>query len=245
MREYETTLGRLKVAAREELFEILAGEVDGVAKGAEASVSMAFSGGSTPLAWYDWAVGEERFSAKTLRHVIWTTSDERYVPLEDPESNFGNAIRHFLQPLGIGNDKYLPWPVDLDPEPGALTFQSQWANRFGPERAFDLCLLGLGEDCHTASLFPGSPLFHDDDESLFGAVEVPGKGWRYTVTPRGLGHCGKILVLALGSGKQEALRAILSERADPQRRPAQVLGQTRESVTFLCDPEAVAQTEYL
>lgn len=244
MREFETNLGRLKVASREALFEILAREVDRVASRAEASVSMAFSGGSTPLAWYDWAVQAERFSPKSLRHVIWTTSDERYVPLDDPESNFGNAIRHFLQPLGIGSDKYLPWPVDLDPEPGALTFQSQWANRFGLDRAFDLCLLGLGDDCHTASLFPGSPLLNGVEKSLFSAVEVPEKGWRYTVTPRGLGRCGEVIVLALGSGKQEALRAILTEHTDPSQRPAQVLGQTRDTVTFLCDAEALALTDY-
>lgn len=234
-----TPLGDLRMGERTALFEWFAQAIEKTAEENEASASVALSGGSTPKAWYQWAHENRRLNPKNLRNVIWATSDERYVSLNDEESNFGNAARYLLQPLGFSEDKCLPWPVDFDPEPGALTFQSQWANRFGENRAFDLCLLGMGDDCHTASLFPGSPLLESDGGNFFSSVQVPEKGIRYTITPSGLQACQNIVVLIAGAGKKEALQAVLEEPIDPKVRPIQVLSTVRDRVTLLCDPEAV------
>jgi 6-phosphogluconolactonase len=175
--------------------------------------------------------------------MMWTASDERYVPLSSEDSNFGNGIRHLLSPLGFSEDKFLPWPVELEPVPGAMTYQSQWANRFGSDRCFDLCMLGVGEDCHTASLFPGSPLLESPPDAFFAAVDVPGKGWRYTVTPKGLAACGEVVVMIFGAGKREALKRVLSEPIQPVERPLQVLATLHDKVTLLCDFEAVEGLE--
>lgn len=234
-----TPLGRLLIDKKESLFEWFAQAIEQTAGENEASAPVALSGGSTPKAWFQWAAQQRRLSPKGLRNVMWTTSDERYVSLNDEDSNFGNAARQLLQPLGFSEDKCLPWPVEFEPEPGALTFQSQWANRFGENRAFDLCMLGMGDDCHTASLFPGSPLLDSDGGNLFSSVQVPEKGWRYTITPTGLKACKRVVVLLIGSGKKEALESALEEPLDPSVRPIQILSELKERVTFLCDSGAV------
>lgn len=234
-----TPLGRLLIDKKESLFEWFAQAIEQTAAENEASAPVALSGGSTPKAWFQWAAQQRRLNPKGLRNVMWATSDERYVSLNDEDSNFGNAARQLLQPLGFSEDKCLPWPVEFEPGPGALTFQSQWANRFGENRAFDLCMLGMGDDCHTASLFPGSPLLDSDGGNLFSSVQVPEKGWRYTITPTGLKACKRVVVLLIGSGKKEALESALEEPLDPSVRPIQILSELKERVTFLCDSGAV------
>lgn len=240
MESRETPLGELIIAEQEVLFERMAAAVTKAGEATASTAAVGLTGGSTPKAWYRWATANRVFHPKTHRHIIWSTSDERRVPIEDGESNFGNAYRLMLEPLGFPEDKFFPWTLDIEPVAGAMAFESQWATRFGPEQAFDVCFLGMGDDCHTASLFPGSPLIRTEKENLFLAVDVPGKGWRYTLTPRGLACCGRILVTIVGAGKREALKRALDSDSDPEQIPIHLLAAVRDRVTLLADPDAAA-----
>ena len=111
-----------------------------------------------------------------------------------------------LSPLGVAAENKLPYPVELDPYGAADKYNRLWNERFGEENGFDVCVLGMGDDCHTASLFPGSPLLESAESRNFAAVEVPGKGWRLTITEAGLARSKKIIVNTLGQGKAEALK---------------------------------------
>ncbi len=223
----ETVYGQVLLAEVKDLYEELWSLIKAVIKETltkgETPV-IGLSGGATPQAFYSWAVREKNIrDADLLQKAVWTASDERWVRLDSPQSNFGVADRLFLAPLGISNAKKLPWPVDKTPVEGASQFEVDWIQRFGPQKGFDLCLLGLGSDAHTASFFPGCPLIDFQEKKRVSIVEWPGKDWRGTVTPYGLTLSGKIAVLVTGQEKAEALKNVFNSAFNPNVYPAQIL----------------------
>lgn len=235
----ETPYGKVVVGERDALFEELAARIENL-HGGPFNRIVGLSGGSTPKAFYAWAAARKPFSARNLKRTVWTASDERFVPLESEESNFGVADRALLTPLGVGERQKLPWPVMLDPHSAAASFTMRWNERFGPDRGLDLCLLGMGDDGHTASIFPESPLLSTPIHEPFTCVDVPGKGWRLTITRVGLARCGEIVVTVMGEGKASILAEVLE--GPPERFPIQmVLGELKDRVTWLVDPAAAAK----
>jgi len=237
MSKFDTLAGRVRVADREATFAELARRIAAL-PGPRPSVAL--SGGSTPKAFFAWAAERRALSPETLARVEWHVSDERCVPLASDDSNFGNAARLLLDPLGVPAERRFPWPVDLPPREAAAAYERFWRVA-GRERLYDLCLLGLGDDSHVASLWPGCPLIAADGGSRFAATEWPGRGWRLTLTPTGLGLCGSVVVLVSGAGKAAALRAVCRDASpDPARHPGQVLRGLAERVDWLADSAAAA-----
>ncbi len=231
----KTLAGAVHVLSQEAAFSELAARINAL-PGPHPSVAM--SGGSTPKAFFRWAVETRALTSDALARVDWHVSDERCVPLDSPDSNFGNLARGLLDPLGIPSARRFPWPVDLPPAEAAAAYERFWRVA-GRERVFDLCVLGMGDDSHIASLWPGCPLTAADGASRFAATEWPGRGWRLTLTPSGLALCDRILLLASGAAKAPALRAVC---ADPvvelSRHPGQVLRGLAARVEWLVDAAA-------
>jgi 6-phosphogluconolactonase len=230
------------------------------------------SGGSTPQRWYHWMYQAQLAKAADAPSWPWeqclvSVSDERCVPSHDPQSNWGNLERLLLDPLGVPASSRMPLfhprptgpdhPRAVDWESGQVAqaalqhFHTQWTQRCGPGKAFDLCFLGMGDDGHTASLFPGSALLQETtaaaqvplptaQKACFAATLVPGKGWRLTLTPWGLGQCGHIVVLVMGESKAARLAQVLHTPADPARYPIQCLNPLRAKVTWLIDTAAAS-----
>ncbi|MDX2186903.1 MAG: 6-phosphogluconolactonase [Opitutaceae bacterium] len=240
MRTHTTPYGEFKVGTKEELFQEAA-RIGCAPAEAGTDYSWALTGGSTPLEWYRWATANDAVSAMAKAHAHFSVSDERYVPLSDKQSNFGNATELLFTPLNIPSDRRHPWPVELPGEQAALTYASKWAERFGAARAYDVCFLGMGDDAHTASWFPGSPLLSGDDGAFFTGLEVPGKGFRLTLTPSGLRACGKVVVMTLGAAKAPALKRVLREPYQPSAYPSQILKEVAPRVTWLVDEAAASQ----
>jgi 6-phosphogluconolactonase len=199
------------------------------------------TGGSTPKDWYRWCVENDALSPGLVAAAHWFTSDERYVSLDSEESNFGNAERGLLVPLKIPAEKKHPWPVALPAPECATEFSRQTAPWFQPGRAFDLCFLGMGDNCHTASFFPGSPLLTEDAGQFFAAIDVPAIGWRLTITPAGLRACGLIVIMVLGAGKAAALHRVLAGPFAPAAAPAQILKGCSQNVVWLVDEAAAVK----
>jgi 6-phosphogluconolactonase len=246
MSELSTACGRLVVDTKEALFARAAALVADTVAAAPAGRApvIAFAGGSTPQGWFRWCVATRALPAAVARTAHFTVSDERHVPLADPQSNFGHAARLLLDPLGVPAAHRHPWLVGLAPRAAAESYRAAIRALACPEpveRAYDLCFLGLGDDAHTASLFPGSSLLRDDGGELFAAVEVPGKGPRLTVTPSGLRACGQIVVMALGAAKAPALARVFSGPDDVEGTPSQILKTCATRVIWLVDSAAAAQ----
>lgn len=238
MRQENTPYGQFTIGPVPALFERLVDRLETGAATCGNPFTIGLTGGSTPKAFYQWAVENDAISEPVRKQAVWSVSDERMVPLEDPESNFGTADRLLLQPIAVPPERKFPWPVMVDPHSAATAFEMRWHERFGPDRAFDLCLLGMGEDGHTASIFPGSPLLIIESGDHFAPVEVPGKGWRLSITPDGLAACGKIIVMVTGAAKAQRLKAVLEEPVG--RYPIQLLSRLADKVEWLVDEAATA-----
>jgi 6-phosphogluconolactonase len=157
---------------------------------------LVLAGGTTPAAAY-------RHLAQSGQD--WTGwrfyfGDERCLPATDPQRNSRMACDAWLDPVGIAPEHILAIPADLGPEEAARRYEPVIA----AARPFDLVLLGMGEDGHTASLFPGQ----DFPEQrlvmpVFAAPKPPPE--RVSLTPQALGHAHQVLILVTGRGKHQAL----------------------------------------
>lgn len=243
MKELSSSYGRVFIGTKEDCFRTAVF----VAEGQRGQMpprkhfTWALTGGSTPKEWYQWCVAKDALSPTTVATTHWFVSDERYVRPDSFESNFGNADRLLLKPLGIPADRKHPWSTNIAPGMAAVEFGRTNAQWFGRDRTFDVCFVGMGDDAHTLSLFPGSPLLRDDGGSYFAAIDVPEKGWRLTLTPSGLKACGLVVVMVLGESKAEALHRVLAGEYDSKSAPAQVMKSLREKVVWLVDEAAAAK----
>ncbi len=231
-----TSAGEVLVRTREESFAELAHRINTLA--ARGPATVALSGGSTPKAFYAWAVATGALSPQALERITWHVSDERCVPLASEDSNFGHAVRGLLDPLQVPAAHRRPWPVELAPAAAAAAYEAAWQAQ--PHQAYDLCILGLGDDSHIASLWPQCPLIGAPGLPRFIATEWPGRGWRLTITEVGLAQCGSVVVLVNGPSKAAALLSVCAGEFDPARYPGQVLRAMAHKVTWLADAAAAA-----
>ncbi len=242
MTEKQTEYGRLIVGDKMDLFA----EAVRLAVAAEASTSSknftwAFTGGSTPQAWYTWAQESGVIPVELMVKTHFTVSDERCVPLSSDDSNFGSAERKLLAPSEVPVEHRHPWVVAYEPEKAAEAYRRTMQLLNPPGKAYDVCFLGMGDDAHTASFFPGSSLLESDGGVFFAAIDTPQKGWRLTVTPTGLRESGLIVVMALGAGKASALKRVFESDDALLDAPAKILKTCAEKTVWLIDEAAAAE----
>tara|TARA_B100001248_G_scaffold261719_1_gene253854 strand:- start:8133 stop:8879 length:747 start_codon:yes stop_codon:yes gene_type:complete len=237
-----TPYGELRVLSLESIFQQTIGFMHEAMVQKEGDpISVGLTGGSTPKAFYQWAAEGSALSPAMLERIYWFTSDERMVPLASDESNFGTAQRLLFDPLKAPNHHLFPWPTEGNSAEAAQAFNETWNERFSPSTCFDVCFLGMGDDCHTASLFPQSPLIGADVDTNFATVEVPSKGPRLTITEAGLSRCAQIVITVTGKGKAAALKTVLEGKFDPKNAPSQVLKAFAEKVVWLVDEAASSE----
>jgi len=242
MTEKSTDYGRLLIGDKLELFAEAARLAEAHKAGSDSpNFTWAFTGGSTPGAWYRWCADNHILSTETLATTHFTVSDERCVLLSSDESNFGNAERLLLAPTGVPVEHRHPWVVAYEPEEAAEAYRRTMQLLNPPGKAYDVCFLGMGDDAHTASFFPGSELLENDGEVFFAAVNTPQKGWRLTITPTGLQACGLIVVMTLGAGKAAALKRVLEGTDDLRDAPSKILRTCADRVVWLVDEAAAAE----
>lgn len=240
MRIYQSSLGTVRIAPVRDLFQYAWEAIQGVGE-QEGNRVIALTGGSTPKAFYQW-VREHAALRGNSDTLWWTTSDERFVPLASEESNQGNAWRELCTPLKIKESQMLFWQTgEGEPAGVAEQYTRQFEQKFGQGKAYNLCFLGMGDDGHTASLFPGSPLLQDELDVFFQAVEVPGKGDRLTITPRGLEACGEIVIMVCGKSKAARLKEVMTGTENVSDLPVRLLGRFSQKVTWLVDLEAASE----
>jgi 6-phosphogluconolactonase len=203
--------------------------------------TLAVSGGSTPRLMFEYLAGLE-LDWKRI-HLFWV--DERAVPPTDPQSNYRMTeealIRRAQMPVGNVHRVL----AELPPEEAAQRYVEEIRSFFGlgegrvPE--LDIIQCGMGADCHTASLFPGSPLI-TDRTGVAAAVYVDKlKQWRITLLPARLQSSKHSVFLVTGSDKAEAVRNVLKGDYDPMRFPAQIVSHHGSDVTWFLDEAAASR----
>jgi len=217
---------------------------------ARGRFSVALSGGATPLRFFSELAARIRSGAPGATAVAWDQvhvfwGDERAVPPDHPDSNFGAARSVLLAYLRVPDANVHRIEGELDPGEAAATYEEVLRRQFGISQGawpvFDLIFLGLGPDLHTASLFPGSAAL-DERERLAVATWVPSQdAHRISVTPPVINHARAVMFLVTGGDKAPALRTVLETEPDPMRRPAQVVRPVDGELIWVVDRAAAAE----
>lgn len=171
--------------------------------------SLALSGGNTPHLYLPLLAEEPRLSALPWKDISVFWADERCVPPNDPESNYGMADRLLFSRAPVPSDNIHRMRGELPPERAAVEYRAALATLFGGTPVIDLVVLGIGSDGHTASLFPGSAALAAKEPVY--AVHVPHlDSWRVTLTLPVLNNARNILFCVSGTAKAGILKKILS-----------------------------------
>jgi 6-phosphogluconolactonase len=228
----------LAYAAAEELTRRAAAAVR-----ARSRFSVALSGGSTPRRLYQLlADPAQPFRDRidwSATHVFW--GDERHVPPDHPESNYRMAREALLDvvPVPAGNVHRMRGE-EADAPRAARSYEEELRTFFSGPPQFDLVLLGLGADAHTASLFPGGEAVRERERWVAAPwVEKLGS-WRLTLTPPALNRSAAVIFLVQGEEKSDALRAVLEGERDPDRYPAQAVRPASGDLLWLVDDAAAS-----
>lgn len=210
------------------------------------SFTVAVSGGSTPRALFRLLAGEGDASYRgqvpwEKIQVFW--GDERHIPPEHPESNYRMASETWLSRVPVP-------PANVhrvrgeQPDAGkaAASYEQTLRECFrlqGDERPrFDLILLGMGADGHTASLFPGTPAIRERERLVLAQWIEKLQAYRITLTPPVLNNAAAVIFLVSGEEKAETLRTVLEGEYRPDRFPAQIVRPTKGRLLWLVDGPA-------
>ena len=203
--------------------------------------SVALSGGRTPQRTYEF-LAQPPFRdqvAWSQTHVFW--GDERCVPPEDPRSNARMARLHLLEKVPLPPHQIHPIFCARSPKEAAQDYEDLLRSFFGegPSR-LDLIFLGLGEDGHTASLFPQTPLVKEG-ERWAAETYLSQQDLRVTLTPPLINQTAVVAFLVAGATKAPILKEVLEGPPHPHRYPAQLIHPSSRRLRWLVDKEAASQ----
>ena len=200
------------------------------------SFSMALSGGRTPLPLYEY-LSQDRFDNKpdwTKIHFFW--GDERAIPPDHPESNFFQAQQLLLKPRNISIHNIHRIQGELNPDQAASIYQDELQAVLGTGERFDLILLGMGVDGHTASLFPGTTALEERERAVVAVYVEKMQRWRVTLTLPIINAARHVLFLVSGDAKAEVLAQINAG----VRLPASLVQPSHGELTWLADQNAAS-----
>jgi 6-phosphogluconolactonase len=199
------------------------------------SFHAALSGGNTPRAAYGLLAQEPFRNELSWSDVFIYFGDERCVPPDDDQSNYRMAWRAFLDDVPIPRANVHRIRGEVDPGHAANEYASILRADLGNAPQFDLVMLGLGPDGHTASLFPGtSP--DTDDNALVRAVYAPSQmAWRVTITPKVINLARTVVFAVEGPDKAQIFAAVYEGPIDPVKYPAQIVQPISGRLIWLVD----------
>jgi 6-phosphogluconolactonase len=193
----------------------------GLSMAERGAFRVALSGGNTPRATYQLLGQDPLRSEISWSDVFIFFSDERCVPPADEQSNYRMAQRAFLDAVPIPPANVHRIRGEVDPGHAANEYASLLRLDLGDAPHLDLVLLGLGEDGHTASLFPGTPP-ETEDEALVRAVYSESLiSWRVTMTPKLINLARSVAFAVQGPEKADILARVYEGPVDPIKYPAQ------------------------
>lgn len=234
LRIYETP-GELEEA----LADLFLGDANGAIR-ERGTFHVALAGGRTPQAAYALLAGDGRRDAVDWQRVFIYFGDERCVPPENSDSNYRMALDAMLSKIPIPAQNIHRMRGESDPARAARAYAQTLVEAMGESPRFDLILLGMGSDGHTASLFPQADPAIDDDQ-LVRAVYVEKLGaYRLTLTPRVINNARHVAIALVGSEKAPALRAVREGPYNPIAYPVQIISPVDGALTWLVDKGAAA-----
>ena len=203
--------------------------------------SVVLSGGNSPRRLYELLASYPYKTEIAWEQVYFFFGDERCVPFEDPENNGGMIKKALFEPLKIADSRIFYISTLQSPQEAAKKYSKRILSHFkdNPIR-FDIVLLGLGEDAHTASLFPHAAVLHEQ-KALVSAVD-PGKVQtpRISLTAPLINEAHCILFLVYGESKAEAVQKVLEGEKDFNQYPAQLIKPEDGTIEWFLDSSAAS-----
>ncbi len=208
--------------------------------------TIALSGGETPKRLYSLlaeAPYRERVPWSGV-HIFW--GDERHVPPDHPDSDYLMAYQSLLSRVDIPQSNIHRVHAEIDDAAeAARLYEDELRSNFalGPDELprFDLILLGMGPDGHTASLFPGTAALHDTGRVAEANWVEKLDAYRITLSPATLNNGRVVVFLVSGAGKADTLREVLYGESRPELYPSQLIAPTDGALIWLVDEAAAAR----
>jgi 6-phosphogluconolactonase len=200
--------------------------------------SIALSGGSTPKQTLSCLASDEFAPMMDWQkvHVFW--GDERCVPPDHPDSNSLMAREVMLDRVPIPIDNIHRIQAELNPTDAAHIYETELRAFFQEVPRFDLVLLGMGDDGHTASLFPGTEALIEEDRWVVANYIARLSSWRITLTPIAITAAANITFLVSGAHKAERLHEVLNGPYKPRELPSQLVKPLDGRLRWLVDADA-------
>lgn len=204
--------------------------------------TVALTGGSSPVALHKLLASPEYQQKIDWSKVFVFWGDERWVPFEDDRSNTKMAFETLLNHVPIPKSHiYAMYSETATAEEHAVQYEAAIKAIVGEDGAFDLILLGMGDDGHTASLFPHTTILKEDKKWVDAYYLEPQSMYRITLTAPLINKAKNIAVLTFGDKKTNALYEVLEGARNPQEYPTQLLNPTNGTLVFLTDKAAASR----
>ncbi|MDT5296334.1 MAG: 6-phosphogluconolactonase [Acidobacteriota bacterium] len=212
---------------------------------ARGSFSLALSGGSTPHRVYELLAGEEFRDRVDWPNVHVFFGDERTVPPDHAESNYRMANEALLSRVPVPAENVHRIEGVGDAAANASKYESEMRGLYGDAEwpRLDLVMLGMGDDGHTASLFPGTAALEETRAWVVANWVEKFDAWRITLSAPAIDAARNILFLVTGAGKSERLREVLKGERDPARLPSQLIEPRDGTLEWYVDRAAAAELE--
>lgn len=201
--------------------------------------TVALSGGSSPKAIFNLLATDEYAEKIEWNKIFFFWVDERWVSLQDEKSNAKMTFEALFDKVPVSRDRIFPMYKDgTEPEKYAEEYEQQIKKTVGEKGVFDFILLGMGDDGHTASLFPGEEVLNENEKWVSAYYLKPQEMFRITLTAPVINNAENILVVAFGESKKHALNEVLNGEYNPELYPLQLI-RKKEGFLFFTDKKAM------
>lgn len=207
--------------------------------------NVSLSGGSSPKKLYAMLASADYKEKVEWDKVYFFFGDERNVPADSSDSNFRMVKEALFDPLQIHASQIIPVNTTLLTEEAAEAYATAIFTHFKPYNAkFDLILLGLGDNSHTASLFPHTSVLYETEATVKAVFLEDQQIYRITKTAPMINQAHHIAFLLYGSGKAEAVHHVLEDERNVEEYPAQLINPEHGDVKWFMDEAAAKSLQH-
>lgn len=199
------------------------------------------SGGSTPRQLYALLANMPYSESIPWEKIHFFWGDERAVPFEDERNNARMCYEELLDKIPVVADNIHVMRTDIDPKESAREYEKILKQYFnGSETTFDLVLLGMGDDGHTLSLFPGTPVVHENEKWADSFFLDSQDMYRITLTAPVVNKAKYVAFMAVGKGKAETLKSVLEGEVNLDKFPSQIIKPVKGELHWFVDEAAAS-----
>jgi len=202
--------------------------------------SVALSGGSTPKKIFKAITAKENLNRIAWEKVLLFWSDERAVPPESVDSNYRMAMESGFNTVPISSKHIFRMHAEKDIESNAKAYEETILKHL-PNGAFDLVILGMGEDGHTASLFPNTHALEIHDKLVVANYVPEIHSWRMTLTFEAINQSRESVIYIMGKGKSSLIKKLFTEGSDNRNLPIDRVGTPEHPALWIIDNASASE----